>query len=119
MKENKSVSYLRSYRLRWGLSQGELAYLLGWSRSDVISRIEKKRRLPTLRLLIGCFILFGTAAAEIFPDMFAGIERDIMARVWALYEKVQGDPSRKTRKKIELLEDAIERAKARNLKPDP
>jgi len=36
-----------------------------------------------------------------------------MARVWELYEKIQGDPSKKTKIKIELLEGAIERADQR------
>ena len=115
--KTKNLNYLRSYRLRWGLSQGELAYLLGWSRSEVISRIEMKQRAPTLSLVIGCFVLFGTPAAELFPDLSAGIEAEVMARVWEFYEKIQGDPSKKTKRQIELLEDAIERAKQRRIKP--
>jgi DNA-binding XRE family transcriptional regulator len=119
MTTRKSVNYLRSYRLRWGLSQGELAYLLGWSRPEVISRVEKKQRAPTLRLVIGCFLLFGTAAADLFPDISEGVETEVMARVWEFYERVQGDPSRKTKKQIELLEGAIERAKERGRKTHP
>jgi transcriptional regulator with XRE-family HTH domain len=117
MKAKKSVTYLRSYRLRWGLSQGDLAYLIGWSRPEVISRVERKKRVPTLKLVIGCFILFGTPAAELFPDISANIEDEVMARIWTFYERIQGDPSRATKKQIELLEDAIDRAKQRKRKP--
>ena len=39
-----------------------------------------------------------------------------MERVWELYEKIQGDPSKKTKAKIEFLERAIERANQRNHK---
>lgn len=113
MKTRKPVNYLRSYRLRSGLSQGELARLLGWKRAEVISRIEKKQRPPTLKLVIACFILFGAPAAELFPDISASIEVGVMARVWELYEQIQGDPSRKTKMKIALLEGAIERANQR------
>jgi DNA-binding XRE family transcriptional regulator len=118
MKTHKSVNYLRLYRLRWGLSQGQLAYLLGWSRSDVISRIEKKQRAPTLRLVVGCFVLFGTPAADLFPDFSAPIEEDVMTRIWEYYEKLQGDSSRKTKRQIELLEGAIERANQRKRTTD-
>jgi len=83
----------------------------------VISRIEMKQRAPTLSLVIGCFVLFGTPAVELFPDLSAGIEAEVMARVWEFYEKIQGDPSKKTKRQIELLEDAIERAKQRRIKP--
>ena len=113
MNTRRPINYLRSHRLRWGLSQGELAYLLGWDRPDVISRIEKKQRPPTLMLAMACFILFDAPAAELFPDISAGIEHLVMARVQELYETIQGDPSRRTKKKIELLEAAIERADRR------
>ena len=113
MNQRRPINYLRSYRLRWGLSQKDLAYLLGWDRPDVISRIEKKQRPPTLALVMACFILFDASAAELFPDISAGIEHLIMARIQEMYETIQGDPSKRTKKKIELLEDAIARADRR------
>ena len=113
MNAQRPVNYLRSYRLRWGLSQNELAYLLGWDRPDVISRIEKKQRPPTLALAMACFILFDTQAAQLFPDLSAAIEHLVMARVQEMYETIQGDPSRRTKKKLDLLEDAIARADQR------
>jgi hypothetical protein len=82
---------------------------LGCKTAGVISRIEKKLRPPTLKIVIGCFVIFGTPAAEVFPDISRTVEADVMERVWELYEKVQGDSSRKTRTKIELLESVIER----------
>ena len=119
MNARRPVNYLRSYRLRWGLSQKELAYLLGWDRPDVISRIEKKQRPPTLALAMACFILFDTQAAELFPDISAGIEHLVMARVQEMYETIQGDPSRRTKKKLDLLEDAIARADRRKRASSP
>ena len=113
MNTRRPINYLRSYRLRWGLSQKELAYLLGWDRPDIISRIERKQRAPTLTLAMACFILFDAHAAQLFPDISAGIEHLVIARVQEMYETIQGDPSRRTKKKIELLEDAIARADRR------
>jgi hypothetical protein len=113
MKAKKPINYVRSFRLRWGLSQGELSHLLGWNRPDVISRVEKKQRAPSLRFVIACFILFGASAVELFPDTAAGVEKTVMARVWEMYESIQGNPSRKTKMKIALLESAIERAQKR------
>jgi len=117
MKTKKPVNYLRSYRLRWGLSQGELAHLLGWKRAEVVSRIEKKQRPPTLKLVMACFILFGAPAAELFPDIARSIDSAVMARIWEMYERIQGEPSRKTRMKIELFERAIARAEQRKHPP--
>jgi len=86
---------------------------LGLNRPEAISRIEKKQRPPSLKLVIACFILFGTAAAELFPDLSASVEADVMARIWDMYESIQGDPSKSTKTKIGLLESAIERARQR------
>src|SRR5262245_18771659 len=115
MKARQPINYLRSYRLRWGLSQGELALLLGWDRAEIISRVQKKKRASSLRLVIACFVLFGAAAAELFPDLASGIEADVMARVWDMYERIQGNPSPKTKTQIALLEETIARAEKRKL----
>lgn len=113
MNTRRPIHYLRSYRLRWGLSQVDLANLLGWSRPDFISRVEQKQRPPSLKMAIACFIVFGTHVHELFPDLFDGIEALVMSRVQEMYETIQGNPSRKTKKKIELFESAIERAEQR------
>jgi transcriptional regulator with XRE-family HTH domain len=112
-KKGASVSYLRFYRRRWALSQAELADLMGWKDKAVIARFEKKQRPPNLELVMGCFVLFGTSAAEMFPEFASHIESAVMARIWDFYEQIQGDSSRKTKVKIELLEDAIQRAEQR------
>jgi transcriptional regulator with XRE-family HTH domain len=113
MKKEKPTCYLRSYRRRWGLSQKDLAYLLGLKSEAVVSRIEKKLRRPSLKVVIGCFIIFGTSAVDLFPGISQGIEDDVMARVWELYERTQGHPTRRTKMIIELLEDVIGRAEQR------
>jgi hypothetical protein len=67
--------------------------------------------------VIGCFVIFGTPAAEVFPGIAATVETDVMKRIEDLYEEIQGDPSRKTKIKIQLLESAIERAERRVHEP--
>ncbi|MBR0960904.1 helix-turn-helix domain-containing protein [Bradyrhizobium japonicum] len=114
MNSNKKFSYLRSYRLRWGLSQRELANLLGCKSPGIISKLEKSTRVPSVKVVIGCFILFGTRAAELFPGVFDGVESGVMKRVWEMYEKTQGSNSKMAKTKMELFEDAIERERQRN-----
>ena len=112
--------YTSDFPVRADIVSFEMAHLFAnepsWFRpksAGVITRIEKKLRAPTLKVMIGCFIIFGTSAAELFPDISASVEADVMARVWELYERIQGDPSIKTKVKIELLEDAIKREEQR------
>lgn len=116
MKKKKHTLYLRSYRMRWGLSQMELAELIGWKSDTDVSKMEKKQRPPTARAIFGCFIIFGTLALEVFPSLFAEVEAEVMKRVWDMYERLQGHPTKRNRTKIELLEDVIERAEERKRK---
>jgi transcriptional regulator with XRE-family HTH domain len=113
MKIRKPLNYLRSYRLRWGLSQGELANLLGCKTAGVISRIEKKLRSPTLRIVIGCFVLFGTPAADVFPDISDAVETNVMEHCGSFMKKCRvilpGRPRRKSScSKIPLSEPSGE-----------
>jgi transcriptional regulator with XRE-family HTH domain len=113
MNRKRFASYLRTYRRRWGLSQTELAFLLGFRSGSVVSRLESEKTTVSLGVAFGCFILFGTQPAELFPGLCGGVERIVMARVRELYESVQGNPSRATKFKIELLEDALAREEKR------
>jgi transcriptional regulator with XRE-family HTH domain len=111
--KKKLANYLRPYRRRWGLTQHELAYLLGCKSGAVVSRLEGRKREPSLRIAVACFIVFGSPAAELFPHIATEVDEAVMARVWDLYDRLQGDPSRTTRTKLDILEDAIARAKDR------
>lgn len=76
------------------------------------SRIEKKQRPPTLRLVTALSFLVHQPR-RYFPTFPANIEMDVMARVQEMYETIQGNPSRKIKRQIELLESAIGRADER------
>ena len=114
MSKKRFASYLRTYRRRWGLTQAELAFLLGYRSDSVICRLERQKTRVPLRVAFACFVLFGTPSSELFPGLSDEAEEAVMARVWDLYERLQGDPSRTTKLKIELLEDAIDRDKKRS-----
>ena len=105
--------YVRPYRRRWGLTQKELAYLIGAKSRSSISRIERQKREPTLTAAFIFHIVFGTQPDELFPALFAEVEDGVMARAYELYEQLQGNPSKATRVKLDLLEDMFARAQRR------
>jgi len=112
--EPRLKSYLRSYRLRWGLTQAELAYLVGLKSGSVVSRIERLKRQPGLMVALACQVIFGTPPLELFPGIFSEIEAAVMRRAYALYENLQGTTSRAAKTKLNLLEDILARATARD-----
>jgi DNA-binding XRE family transcriptional regulator len=107
------TSHLRAYRRRWGLSQGELAFMVGLKSRSVLSEFESSGKLPTLITALAIYCVFDTPVAELFPSLYQEIEDGVLARAYDLYERLQGDPSRATRIKLDFLEELIERVEKR------
>ena len=103
-------TYLRPYRRRWGLTEPELAFLLGLKSESVISRVERGGRPPTLKIALACQVVFGTPPEELFPGLFEATEQIVRNRAGKLRQKLQGDARSSTATKLELLDDVIARA---------
>ena len=115
MKKLKRLrSYVRSYRVRWGLSQDDLAFIVGFKNRKFVSHLERHKIPPTLAVAIALSVLFGAEHAELFPTLCAQIEKDVLARANELYERLQGDPSKKTKMKLDFFEFMFERADRRD-----
>ena len=107
---NKALDcYLRSYRRRWGLTQRELAILIGYRTHAVVSRLEQAGSIPTLETVYALEILFGTAPHELFPGLKAPVQEAVVARARQRYDELQGDSSRVARLKLDFFEDVFQR----------
>jgi transcriptional regulator with XRE-family HTH domain len=105
--------YLRPQRRRWGFSQKELAFIIGAKSGTVVSRLEHGTRRPNLTAAFALHIVFGATASELFPALFAEVERGVLARAYDLYERLQGNRSKAARMKLDFLEEMFARAKRR------
>lgn len=114
---HRHASYLRPHRRRWGLTQQELAFLIGACRTAV-SRIEGLKRKPRLSAVFTCMIIFNAPALELFPGLMAELHQAIFQRASELYEELQGDSSKATRLKLDFLEELLDRVEAKRMKPD-
>jgi transcriptional regulator with XRE-family HTH domain len=99
-------NYLRYYRRRSGLTQRELAYMLGLSDS-AISRIERNIGQPTLTVALACQVLFGASPSNLFPEVFSQVETAVKKRALKLHERLQGSMERNTKPKSELLKEVL------------
>src|SRR5471030_502047 len=69
-------SYMRTLRLKAGLSQAELGLLIGVS-ENVIGNCERQISNPPATVLLGCSLLFGAPAAELFPVLYKSVQESI------------------------------------------
>lgn len=100
---------LRSLRVRWALSQEEIAELLDISQAR-ISRYEKGEESPTFQAALGLQIIFGPAPRKLFPLAYAAVEEAVMARAAELERRLIEKSDSASARKRELLTGMMERA---------
>jgi transcriptional regulator with XRE-family HTH domain len=62
-------NYLRAYRKRSGLSQDDVAFLLGTRSGTRLIRYESFERTPPLRTALGLAAIYRTPVGEIFAGL--------------------------------------------------
>jgi transcriptional regulator with XRE-family HTH domain len=113
--DHRIKSYVRPLLRRWGLTQKELAFLIGSGSAGVISRIEGFKRAPSLAATFAFVVFFDMPPKELFPELHARVRDAVLGRAYELYESLQGNPSRTTRMKLDFLEEAVARIEAYRL----
>jgi len=80
---------IRKYRKSAQLSQRELALLLGLRSQGTVADIESGRRKPGLAVTLACEIVLGISARELFPRLYRGAERNVLAEARRLSAKLE------------------------------
>lgn len=111
MSKERFHTYLSAQRRRWGLTQKELAFLLGYKSASIVSRLERQKSKPEYQTAHSLRIIFGVTPMQLFPSLSDDAEQSVVNRVHALREKLTTDQSRSANLKRELLENAIARAR--------
>jgi transcriptional regulator with XRE-family HTH domain len=99
--------------MQWGLTQPELAGLLGITES-ALSKFETQALAPTKNLIIGIEVIFGHSARETFPALYAQTERNIMHRAAAYSKRLELNRDDAANLKRRLLDEMIERSQVDN-----
>lgn len=99
MNQSYLASYLRYHRKRSGLSQKELAMLLGYPDEGPVSRHERLYCTPPFRIALGYETVFRIPASELFPATLQEISQDVEVRLTKL-ESQLSNSSVKGRKAV-------------------
>src|SRR6266849_594258 len=96
-------TYLRTYRKRTGLTQTEVAYVVGINRSD-LWLFETSRREPSLRVLLALQVLYRIPIRKLFMGLFLHCRRNTRRRLQLLRRQlVAGGKHKKSRLSIQKL----------------
>lgn len=105
-------NYILTERKRAGLSQQELAYLLGIKSGSTVSRCENFERSVSLDAAIALEVVFGVSIRELFAGRYEQIAARTIDRVDCLGAKLSNAPqTRYTKHKVEVLLDSLRRSR--------
>lgn len=93
MATQKLENYLRTFRKRSGLTQREVAFLLGCRNGTHVSHYEKRQRLPTLKTSLACELVFQAPVSELFPGLRVSVGKEVEKRKTELTAKLREDSS--------------------------
>ncbi len=109
MPSQKLENYLRAFRRRSGLSQREVAHLLGCVTGAQVSRYERRRHMPPLRTALAFQAVFGAPVSELFAGINESVAKEVNRRAQTLALELQTKTgkrnSRLTAQKLEWLAD--------------
>ena len=104
MTSQKLPNYMRVYRKRLGLSQNEVAFLLGWRNASQPSRYEHFSRIPTLRTALALAVIFQISVQELFSGEYQKVENAVCRRAQRLEAQLAREsPGQGTARKLALL----------------
>lgn len=108
MAVGTSAARMRTRRKLSGLTQREIAYLLGSDSPSVVSKHERTDAIPSLPIALGYEIIFGEPISVLFNQVYASIEDEIERRAAELQETLgkksaKGEGAILIAKKLEFL----------------
>jgi transcriptional regulator with XRE-family HTH domain len=110
-------NYLRAHRKRLGLSQDDVAFLLGVVSGTKVCRYERFLRGPTLLTVLALAIIFQKPVNELFAGLSKKVEKQIEARAKVLAHRIsRSKQTTQNRKRTESLLKIAQRLDSKNTK---
>ena len=104
MSSPQLPNYLRANRKRLGLSQDEVAFLLGTQSGAKVCRYERFVREPSLATALAFEAIFKRPASELFGGLYQEIEKQVAERAKALsYRTSYQKPTRQNAHKLQAF----------------
>jgi len=110
MPRQKLDNYLKTNRLRWGLSQQELGKLFDICK-DAVSKCELGKRTPSVNVLLTSEMIFGLPPDKLFPVLYKSLQDKLGARALALHTRLARRMDKASLRKRALLEGIPGRTK--------
>ena len=111
MAHHRLENYLRTHRRRHGLSQAEVAGLLGAASGTKTSRYENFTRMPGALTVFALEVVFSQPASELFAGKYEAVRLAVQARAKRMVDQLNARPNasgKKSFRKLALLRSIVE-----------
>ena len=119
MSSRKLENYLRMHRKKSGLTQSEVAFLLGCQSGAKVCRYERRNRRPGLETVFACEFIFHTPASELFAGMRDRARRSVQRRARRLLLRHTKSVGRQTAEGVSPLLLSIAKSHPGELRYEP
>lgn len=100
------TNYLRAERKRLGLSQDEVAFLLGCRDGGKLSRYERFQRAPNLETAAALELIFGVPVRDLFAGVYEDSGRIVRRRSQMLARRLKRRAEARTKlKRVRAIAD--------------
>lgn len=96
-------NYIEMHRLRGGLTQAELSYLISVESGSSVSRYERGLRFPNVEAILALQFVLGRPVEEIYAGIAERVRAGVAERAALLLERIGDAPTKETALKLELL----------------
>jgi transcriptional regulator with XRE-family HTH domain len=104
MSSRPLKNHLLANRKRLGLSQDEVAFLLGVQSGEKVCRYERFARCPPLETALALEAIFHKPVKELFPGLYRQVENEIVMRAKTLVVKAEREkPHQRSARKVQVL----------------
>jgi DNA-binding XRE family transcriptional regulator len=89
MSPEQIGNYLRSHRRTSGLSQRDLARIVGYLTRFQVARHEQSAAIPVLIIAVSYEVVFRVPLREIFPGLYKAVETRIETELSSMEQELQ------------------------------
>jgi DNA-binding XRE family transcriptional regulator len=91
MTNEVAGNYLRTHRRRCGLSQEELAALVGYKNWNAVGRHERSQDIPPFLVALAYEIVFEVPVAQLFPGFYSAVRDSVAQNLRELKGNMAGE----------------------------
>ncbi len=83
----RHINNIRRFRMERGITQRQLAHIIGYQSVSSLSHLERGRKLPSIQTAMKLEVAFQRLIPDIFPRLYDEVRDSVARRRMALFKR--------------------------------